>query len=63
MSSQPNLIFLMPDQLRADFLSCYGANFIETPHIDSLCVRQIRADYRDQCYPNWCPVQRTVSAT
>ena len=28
---QPNLLFIMPDQLRADFLSCYGATFIHTP--------------------------------
>jgi arylsulfatase A-like enzyme len=33
---QPNLIFLMPDQLRADYLSCYGAPFIHTPNIDRL---------------------------
>ncbi|MDP6114219.1 MAG: sulfatase-like hydrolase/transferase [Planctomycetota bacterium] len=37
MSDRPNLLFIMPDQLRADFLSCYGAEFISTPHIDSLC--------------------------
>ena len=36
MPERPNIIFIMPDQLRADFLSCYGAAFIETPHIDSL---------------------------
>ena len=34
--SRPNLLFIMADQLRADFLSCYGADFIDTPHIDSL---------------------------
>ena len=34
--SKPNILFLMPDQLRPDFLSCYGADFINTPHIDSL---------------------------
>lgn len=33
---RPNLLFIMPDQLRADFLSSYGADFIDTPHIDSL---------------------------
>lgn len=33
---KPNLLFIMPDQLRADFLSCYGADFIDTPHIDAL---------------------------
>lgn len=36
MSDKPNLIFIMPDQLRADFLGCYGANFLQTPHIDRL---------------------------
>ncbi|RME64527.1 MAG: sulfatase, partial [Caldilineae bacterium] len=32
MQQRPNLLFIMPDQLRPDFLSCYGAGFIETPH-------------------------------
>lgn len=40
-----NILFLMPDQLRHDFLSCYGADFIETPHIDSIGEQGIR-------YPN-----------
>ena len=34
--SRPNILFLMPDQLRHNFLSCYGADFISTPHIDRL---------------------------
>lgn len=37
-----NILFIMPDQLRADFLNCYGAEFISTPHIDSLCARGVR---------------------
>jgi len=36
VSQKPNLIFMMPDQLRTDFLSCHGASFIETPNIDAL---------------------------
>ena len=32
----------MPDQLRHDFLSCYGASFIHTPHIDSIGEQGIR---------------------
>ena len=40
--SKPNLLFIMPDQLRPDFLSCYGAGFIETPNIDSLCEQGVR---------------------
>ena len=39
--SQPNLLFIMPDQLRHDFLSCYGATFIQTPHIDSLAEQGV----------------------
>jgi arylsulfatase len=31
-----NIIFLLPDQLRPDFLGCYGAHFISTPHVDAL---------------------------
>ena len=42
MAKTPNLVFIMPDQLRADFLSCYGADFIQTPHIDSLAERGVR---------------------
>jgi len=36
MPDKPNLVFIMPDQLRHDFLSCYDAPFIQTPFIDSL---------------------------
>jgi arylsulfatase len=31
-----NIVFLLPDQLRPDFLGCYGARFISTPNIDKL---------------------------
>ncbi|MEE3233707.1 MAG: sulfatase-like hydrolase/transferase [Candidatus Latescibacterota bacterium] len=34
--SNLNFLFIMPDQLRPDFLSCYGADFIKTPNIDSI---------------------------
>lgn len=42
MKQKPNIIFMMPDQLRADFLSCYGAEFVDTPNIDSLQARGTR---------------------
>ncbi len=41
-SHQPNLIFLMPDQLRHDFLGCYGAGFLSTPNIDRLSAEGVR---------------------
>ena len=40
--SKPNFVFLFPDQLRADFLSCYGAEFVSTPNIDSLAEHGAR---------------------
>ena len=41
MSEKPNIIFLMPDQLRPDFLSCYDVDAIHTPHIDRLAERGV----------------------
>ena len=42
MPNKPNIIFIMPDQLRADFLGCYGADFVQTPNIDRLAERGVR---------------------
>ncbi len=42
MSDKPNIIFLFPDQLRADFLSCYGADWYETPNIDRIANSGVR---------------------
>jgi len=46
-SRQPNIVFLFPDQLRQDFLSCYGAEFIQTSHVDSIADQGVRYD---RCY-------------
>ncbi len=42
MTDRPNIVFLLPDQLRPDFLSCYGAEFIDTPNIDGLAGEGVR---------------------
>ena len=42
MEKRPNILFLFPDQLRADFLGCYGAKFAKTPNIDKLCAESIQ---------------------
>ena len=41
MERPPNIVFLFPDQLRRDFLSCFGARFIETPNIDWIAERGV----------------------
>lgn len=42
MSRPPDILFLLPDQLRPDFLGCYGADFLRTPAIDALAARGTR---------------------
>ena len=37
-----NILFIMCDQLRADYLSCYGHPYLNTPHIDRLAARGVR---------------------
>ena len=37
-----NVLWIMADQLRWDYLSCYGAKHIETPNLDWLASRGVR---------------------
>jgi arylsulfatase len=60
MSNKPNLIFLLPDQLRADFLGCYGADFVETPHIDSLAEQGVRYERAYSASPICVPARASL---
>ena len=42
MGQVRNFLFIMCDQLRADYLSCYGHPTLETPHIDALAKRGVK---------------------
>jgi arylsulfatase A-like enzyme len=42
MSKIKNILFVMADQLRADYLSCYGHPSLRTPAIDRLAARGVR---------------------
>lgn len=42
MAKAKNILFIMFDQLRWDYLSCYGHPHLETPHIDRLASRGVR---------------------
>lgn len=59
---QPNILFIMADQLRADFLGCYGATWVDTPNIDSLASRGTLFTH---CYTNSpvCAPARIALAT
>ncbi|MEM7130220.1 MAG: sulfatase-like hydrolase/transferase [Chloroflexota bacterium] len=39
---QPNILFIMDDQHRFDYLGCAGADFVRTPNIDALAARGTR---------------------
>ena len=37
-----NVLWIMADQLRWDYLSCYGATHMETPNLDWLASQGVR---------------------
>lgn len=44
MAKPRNILFIMFDQLRWDYLSCYGHPHLKTPHIDRLAAMGVRFD-------------------
>ncbi|APE44959.1 phosphonate monoester hydrolase [Sulfitobacter alexandrii] len=44
MAKPRNILFIMFDQLRWDYLSCYGHPHLETPNIDRIAARGVRFD-------------------
>jgi arylsulfatase A-like enzyme len=42
MAAGKNILFIMCDQLRFDYLGCYGHPHLETPNIDALAARGVR---------------------
>ncbi len=57
MGAVRNILFVMCDQLRADYLSCAGHPTLETPHIDGLAARGVRFD-RAYCQAPVCGPSR-----
>lgn len=47
MAKPKNILFIMFDQLRWDYLSCYGHKSLHTPHIDRLASMGVRFN---RCY-------------
>ncbi len=41
MTATRNILFIMADQLRADYLSCYGHPTLKTPNIDGIAKRGV----------------------
>lgn len=54
-ATQPNIIFILLDDLGKEWISCYGAEGIETPHVDKLAAQGMRfenAYSMPQCTPS-----------
>ena len=60
MGDRPNILFLFPDQLRRDFLSCYGASFISTPNIDWIAETGVRYDNAYSASPLCVPARTAL---
>ena len=58
--TRPNIVFLFPDQLRSDFLSCYGAEFIDTPNIDSIASAGTRYENSYSASPVCVPARTAL---
>ena len=44
MPAAKNVLWIMADQLRWDYLSCYGHPHLHTPHLDALAAKGVRFD-------------------
>ena len=52
MKKQPNIIFLMTDQLRGDCLGISGHPDVKTPYLDTLASRGVRFDHAYSSCPS-----------
>lgn len=60
MTRKPNILFLLPDQLRHDYLGCYGADFLSTPAIDGLAARGTRYETAISPVPVCVPARASM---
>lgn len=58
---QPNLLLIMVDQFRFDWLSCVGTSMVDTPNIDRIAARGIRFE-RAVCNSPVCGPSRASLA-
>lgn len=57
MEERPNILMIMDDQHRWDYLGCYGADFVDTPNIDRLAARGTRFSHAFTSAPVCAPAR------
>jgi arylsulfatase A-like enzyme len=60
MADAPNILFLFPDQLRWDFVGCYGASFALTPSIDRLAAEGVLYERALSVHPVCIPARAAL---
>ena len=59
-SKQPNILFLIADQLRADALGCFGNKVARTPNIDRLAADGVRFRNAFSSTPTCTPARAAI---
>lgn len=59
-ANQPNIIFILADDLGYTDVACYGSNFYETPNIDRLAEQGMRFTDGYTCGPNCQPTRAAL---
>ncbi len=58
--SRPNILFLFPDQLRAQALGCMGNTDVKTPHMDRLASQGLLMENTLANTPVCCPARANI---
>ncbi len=59
VASRPNIVFIMVDDLGKEWISCYGAEGIQTPNLDALAQGGMRFE-NAWCMPQCTPTRVTL---
>ncbi|MEO7653402.1 MAG: sulfatase [Bryobacteraceae bacterium] len=59
-AERPNILFLLPDQLRAQALGCMGNKDVRTPHIDKLASQGVVFENTLANTPVCCPARANM---
>ena len=59
-SAKPNILLILPDELRAMALGCYGNQQAQTPNIDRLSADGVTFDYVCAPYPVCSPTRASL---
>ncbi len=59
-SRRPNILVILPDELRASALGCMGNDLVETPNIDRLAARGLLFTNATACSPVCSPCRAQI---